>query len=49
MTYSPELRDELKNRLQRLCDEKLLLGNPERVRQLASEAVEILRRVGAPW
>ncbi len=49
MTYSPELRDELKNRLQRLCDEKLLLGNPERVRQLASEAVEISRRVGAPW
>ncbi len=40
MTYSPELRNELKTRLQRLCDEKLLIGNPERLRQLTSEAVE---------
>ena len=39
MTYSPELRDELKSRLQRLCDEKLLLGNPRRLRQLELRAV----------
>jgi hypothetical protein len=49
MTYSPELRDELKSRLQRLSDEKLLLGNPERLRQLAAEAVEMSRLVGPPW
>ena len=49
MPNSPEMRHELKARVQRLCDEKLLLGNPERLRNLATEALDMSRHVGPPW
>ncbi len=49
MPNSPEMRHELKTRVQQLCDEKLLLGNPERLRNLATEALDMSRHVGPPW
>lgn len=42
MTYPRELRSELKSRLQRLCDEKLLMGNPEGLRRMCLAMLTLL-------
>ena len=49
MPDASDPRQDIKNGLQRLCDEKLLSEKPERVYQLAKGTFEIAALVGSPW